>query len=483
MVPAHHGPKISREGLNVTAIAARPDLAALHAQLQEKVVAAAAEHRVPGVAVGIYSGGAEDYVFHGVTSIENPLAVNAETLFQIGSTTKTYTATALMVLVEQGKVDLQAKVRDYLPEFKVKDEAAASEVRVINLLNHTGGWVGDIFEDTGSGDDALEKYVAYLEGVDQMAPMGTVASYNNAAFNVAGRLVEKVTGKTYEAAVRELLFEPLGLDETFFYDGTIITRRVAIGHAEREEQPVVARLWPIPRSANPAGGVISTAADQLKYARFHLGDGNGKDGQKVLSRESLDQMKRATFSLNGGALGDEVGLSWLISEVDGVRLVGHGGATNGQMAAFLTAPEQDFAIAVLTNANAGAPLHKEVVDWVLEAYLGVSKPKDEPLDLGADELAVYAGDYDAKMVVLKVTVDGDHLLLKQVPTEEGLRQSRSFLGEDPPEPPDIPVKVLANDRLLIIDGAAKGHKIPVLRGQGEEITGLVVGGRAAYRVQ
>ena len=467
----------------MTATVSTPDLATLHDQLQEKVAAAATELKVPGVAVGIYSAGAEDYVFHGVTSIENPLEVNAETLFQIGSTSKTYTATALMVLVEQGKVDLQARVRDYLPEFKVKDEAAAAEVKVINLLNHTGGWVGDIFEDTGNGDDALEKYVAFLEGVDQMAPVGTVASYNNAAFNVAGRLIEKVTGKTYEAAMRELVLEPLGLDESFYYDGTIITRRVAIGHTERDEHTVVARTWPIPRSANPAGGIISTAADQLKYARFHLGDGTGKDGTKVMSREALDRMKQATFSLKGGALGDEVGLSWLISDADGVRLVGHGGATNGQMAAFQTAPERDFAIAILTNATAGARLHTDIVEWVLETYLGVTRPKDEPLELGADELAAYAGDYDAKMAILKITVDGDHLVLKQVPTEEGIRQARAFLGEDPPESPDIPAKVVPNDRLMVSDGPGKGQKISVLRGEGDEITGVIVGGRAAYKVK
>jgi CubicO group peptidase (beta-lactamase class C family) len=387
-----------------------------------------------------------------------------------------------MILAEQGKVDLQARVRDYIPEFRLKDETVAAEVRLINLLNHTGGWVGDIFEDTGNGDDALAKYVAYLEGVDQMAPLGKVASYNNAALNVAGRVIEKVTGKTFETAMKELVLEPLGLDESLYYDGTIITRRTAIGHTEKNDQVVVARNWPIPRSANPAGGIIATAADQLRYARFHLGDGAGKDGKRILPQAALDQMKEPTFSLQGGALGDEVGITWLIRTVDGVRFVGHGGATNGQMAAFMTVPERDFAVVVLTNATAGALLHRDLVEWIFESYLGVAEPKDQPLDLTPEQLAAFAGDYDASVAILTVTVDGDHLVVQQTPTEEGIRQARAFLGEDPPESPPLVARAISNDRFMVTEGPAKGIKGSVLRGDAGQVIGLNVGGRAAYRV-
>jgi CubicO group peptidase (beta-lactamase class C family) len=459
-----------------------PDLTTLHEKLAAKLAELAQQYKVPGVAVGLYSRGAEDYAYHGVTSIENPLEVNADTLFQIGSTSKTFTATALMILAEQGRVDLSARVRDYIPELRLKDESVAAEVRVINLLNHTGGWVGDIFEDTGNGDDALARYVTYLEGVDQMAPLGTVASYNNAGVNIAGRIVEKVTGKTFEVAVRELVLEPLGLSESFYYDGTIITRRVAVGHNEKDEQTVVARNWPIPRSANPAGGIIATAADQIKYARFHLGDGTGAEGRRVLSRASLDAMKTPTFPLEGGALGDDVGISFLIKTVDGVRLAGHGGATNGQMAAFQTAPDHDFAVAVLTNARSGALLHRDLADWILEEYLGAAPPKDEPLDLSADDLAAYAGSYDGRMAIIEVTVDGDHLVFLQKPTELGIRQQRAFNGEDPPQPPPIPAKILAEDRFVVSDGPAKGAKGGFLRSEGGAVTALNFGGRAAYRV-
>ena len=127
-----------------------------------------------------------EYAFSGVTSVDHPLPVDAGTLFQIGSTGKTYTGTVIMQLVEQGRVDLAAPVRDYLPGFQLKDEAVAREVTVLQLLNHTAGWDGDFFEDQGEGDDALARYVARMDSIEQVTPLGDTASYNNASLAVAG---------------------------------------------------------------------------------------------------------------------------------------------------------------------------------------------------------------------------------------------------------------------------------------------------------
>src|SRR5438270_3534419 len=123
--------------------------------LQETVSGLAEQLAVPGVAVGVLTNGEEVYGFHGVTSVENPLPVDADTLFQFGSTGKTFTATALLRLVEQGLVDLDAPVQTYIPEFRMEDEGVARTVTVLHLLNHTAGWEGDLIEDMGPGDDAL----------------------------------------------------------------------------------------------------------------------------------------------------------------------------------------------------------------------------------------------------------------------------------------------------------------------------------------
>src|SRR4029079_16833094 len=128
----------------------------------------------------------------------------------------TFTATAIMRLVEQGKVSLDEPVRTYLPEFKLRDEAVAAKVTVLQLLNHTAGWEGDMMDDTGDGDDALEKYVARMERLQQVSPLGTTVSYNNASLSVAGLIIARVCGTTYEQAIRDLLLDPMGLDHTFF---------------------------------------------------------------------------------------------------------------------------------------------------------------------------------------------------------------------------------------------------------------------------
>src|SRR5215218_11215946 len=103
------------------------------------------EHGVPGVALGVLFDGEEETAGLGVTSIENPLEVTPDTLFQIGSIAKTYLAVAAMRLVERGELDLDAPVRRYIPDFRLSDEHVAARVTTRHLLTHTGGWVGDVF--------------------------------------------------------------------------------------------------------------------------------------------------------------------------------------------------------------------------------------------------------------------------------------------------------------------------------------------------
>ena len=456
----------------MTTIETRRSLSELHVELQARIAEGAGRLNVPGVAVGIHLRGEEDYVFHGVTSIENPLAVDETTYFQIGSTSKTYTATVLAILADRGLVDLSVPVRTYVPELELSDEAAARAVTVEHLLSHTAGWVGDILEETGDGDDALEKYVARLAGVEQLEPPGKVASYNNAAFSLAGRVIEKVTGQPFESAVRELLLDPAALDESLYFTADVMTRRFAVGHKEKDGVLRVARPWPIPRSVAPAGGIASTAADQLRYARFHLGDGTGKDGVRLMSEGWLRRMQTPVAPLGGGALGDFVGLSWLLRDVDGARIVGHGGATNGQMAAFEMVPDRDFAIAVLTNADKGSALHHELVKWAREAYLGIADPEDVPLDLSTQELAAYAGRFDTRTSIVDVSVEGDRLVLRSSLTDEGRRQHRALLGDEPDEPEPIIVKPLLGDGLVVVEGDAKGMKFTVLRNDDGRVIAL-----------
>ena len=457
------------------------------ADLNDKLREAGERLQVPGVAAGVYHQGDEHVAFFGSTSVENPLAVDEGTLFQFGSTCKTFTATAIMRLVEQGAIDLRERVRHYVPELRLQDEDVAREVSVLHLLNHTAGWAGDLMCNTGDGDDALARYVDQMAGIEQDTPLGAAMSYNNASLSLAGRVIEKVAGKPYEQAMKELIFEPLGLEHCFFFPNDVMTRRFAAGHRQHPDGTItVARPWAGPRGQAPAGSTISSnVGDQLAWARFHLGDGRGADGKQVLSRELLDLMKQPTFDMRGSALGDYVGISWLLRDVDGVRRVGHGGTTSGQHSAFEMVPERDFAVAVLTNCGPnGAELHHEIVRWAMEAYAGVVDRDPEPLELDQAQLAEYAGTYETIAVICRVGVDGSRLRLDVELKPEALAQLREAGEERPQDREPIPLGMLPGpgDRYVVPEGPSRGLKGYFVRAESGAIEAIHAGGRLATRV-
>ena len=456
----------------------------LRERLDAAVREAALRLNVPGVAAGVICGDQEHHVLVGATSIENPLPVDEGTYFQIGSTGKTFTATAVMRLVEAGKVDLDAPVHTYVPELRLKDEEAARTVTVLQLLNHTAGWDGDFFEDQGDGDDALTRYVRRMRSLAQVFPpgKGSTASYNNASLALAGRLIEKVTGRVFEAALKELVLDPVGLEECLFGANDIMTRRFAVGHLNSEDdgRPTikVARPWRMLRAANPMGGLSATLPDTLRWARFHLGDGSGKDGQ-VLSAATLERMRTPTAKLPV-SLGDSVGISWLMRRVGDVLLVGHGGTTEGQLSAFQMVPERQFAVVVNTNSTNGGLLHREILRWVLREYLGVEEAEAEPLALDPDALAVYAGRYQSDSSIITIRVRGDHLVLRSKPTRRLLQLLIKQGHEAPPPQPPINLHLLPDDLCVVADGPIKGIKGQFERDDGH-VTGINLGGRLALR--
>ncbi|HVF19719.1 MAG TPA: serine hydrolase domain-containing protein [Mycobacteriales bacterium] len=454
-------------------------------ELQDKLDELATELGVPGAAAGVVVDGEEHYAYAGVTSVENPLPVDETTLFQFGSTGKTYTATAIMRLAEQGKVDLDAPVRDYVPELRLKDESVAEKVTVLQLLNHTAGWQGDLIKDTGNGDDALARYVDLLADIDQISPLGATVSYNNASLSLAGRLIEHVTGTTFEQAIGDLLLTPLGLTSTWFFPGDIISRRFAVGHKRAEDGAItIARPWAMPRSAAAAGGMSANARDQIAWATFHLGDGTAADGTRVLSEESVKRMQQGTADMRGSALGDEVGIAWLLAEVGGVKTVGHGGTTNGQYSDFTLVPERGFGAICMSNCGPnGSQLNHGLVKWAMEHFLGLKNVEPETLRLTVDQLAAYTGRYESISALIDVTAYDGRLSAK-VEIKPEMLEALTEAGEEVPEQPPIVLALLEGegDRYVVDEGDAKGMKGYFARGDDGDVSGVHLGGRLATRV-
>jgi CubicO group peptidase (beta-lactamase class C family) len=458
-------------------------------QLQAFVEEAAERHGVPGTAVGVFLDGEVHYAFHGVSSVENQIPITEDTLFLFGSTGKTFTATAILRLVDQGKVKLDAKVREYIPELELKDEDVAREVTVLNLLNHTAGWQGDVMESTGEGDDALERFVAKMAEVEQITPLGATVAYNNAAVNLAGAVIARVTGKLYEEAMKELIHEPLGLKNMFYFTNEVITRRFAVGHKQDPNtgEITIARPWAMARGGAPSGGsaVSSNAGDLIKWARFHLGDGTAEDGTRVLSEELLKKMQEPTVETPGSALGDAVGIIWLLRDVDGVKLVSHGGDVNGQHSEFVMVPERNFAVVTLSNCDiSGSHMMDEIVKWALETYVGIVDKDPEPIELSDEELATFVGDYETRVVEVGITPAPGGLTLKIVPKEEAIKELTESGEDPPPDYPPFPLKFLPGegDRYIITEGLAKGMKGYFVRDDSGKVEAVHIGGRLATRV-
>jgi CubicO group peptidase (beta-lactamase class C family) len=439
-------------------------------QLVESVPNAMEKQNVPGAVVGILHEGETRAAGFGVNNVDHPLPVTDETLFQIGSITKTFTATAMMRLVEMGMLDLDATVRTYIPDFKVADETASSQVTIRHLLTHMGGWFGDFFLDTGAGEDALPKYVAAMADLEQVTPIDATWSYNNAAFCLAGYIVETVTGRRYEAALKELVLEPLGLEHSFFDPGDVMTYRFAVGH----EGGQVARPWPLPRAAYPAGGITCSVHDLLDYARFHLGDGTIEDGTRLLTPESLSLMQTTQATV----WKDETcGLAWGLRVVDGTRQVNHGGGTLGQVSLLTLLPEHNFAVAVFTNADRGGFVTNSVTRRVLKDYLDVDVPKPEPIETTEEALASFVGRYSNPFTDIELGMLSGRLVAQEV-------NKLGFPDKDSPplpSPPPMSLTMCEKDCLLVVDGPYKGETVHVGRKRDGTVRWIRAGGRISNR--
>ncbi len=414
----------------------RPRLDAEH--WQRRLAAVAARHHVPGAALGILrvrAGRADELVeaAFGVLNKDTGVEVTTDTVFQIGSITKVWTTTVLMQLIDEGVVSLDTPVVEVIPELKLADPDVTKQVTIRHLLTHTSGIDGDVFTDTGRGDDCVEKYVAGLDEVAQNHPLGATWSYCNSGFVLAGRVIEKLTGGTWDKAVRDRIFAPLGLEHSITLPEEALLYRAAVGHVtEGAAEPSRAPVWMLPRSLGPAGLIGSTVGDVLSFARMHLTDGVGPDGTRVLDAASAVAMRQLQTELpDKYTLGDSWGIGWIRFGWDGRRLIGHDGNTIGQSAFLRLLPDEGLAVALLTNGGHARDLYEDLYHEIFAELADVDMPR--PLGPPAAPVSVdaqpHVGTYEragARLEVLigdagpilRTTVTGPMAAIVAEPTTE-----------------------------------------------------------------
>jgi CubicO group peptidase (beta-lactamase class C family) len=232
-------------------------------------------HQVPGASLAVLAGGEVATLATGVLHKGTGVEVTTDSLFQIGSMTKAYTATVVLALVDQGLAGVDTPVAELLPGFRVADPEVSRRVTLRHLLCHTSGINGDFFLDTGRGDDCLARYVEACAGLEQSHPLGATFSYCNTGYVILGRVIEQLTGAVWDAAVAEHLAAPLGLTHTWTLPEDVLRFRAAMGHVTGSpgQEPQPASSWYEMRSLRPAGLVCATAADAAAFARLHLDHG------------------------------------------------------------------------------------------------------------------------------------------------------------------------------------------------------------------
>lgn len=437
--PHVHDPRLAAQ-----TVASDPRFDRVVAAVQAKMK----ELGIPGIAVGVLADGVVHTRALGVTNVDHPLPVSDDTLFQIGSISKTFTGTAIMRLVEQGKLRLDDPIRKHLPRFAVKDADASVHATIRDTLTHMGGWEGDFFDDPSHGDDALERMVERMATLEQTANVGEMWGYNNAGFYIAGRVIEVLTGKPFERAIKELVLVPLGIEQAYYFPADVMTRRFVVGHGALKGAATVLTPWAGPRAGNSVGGITTNVATLLRYAAFHMGDGTSVNRARVLSPASLEQMRRTVVAKAG--TDETMGLTWHLSRVGGLTAVEHGGATTGQRSHLRFVPDRRFALAVVTNSGRGDMLNVHAWRVAMQAYFDVALLPPSPIGISSDAMSEYAGTYRRQAQDVIVTIQGNGLKIEVTPKLPALD------GKVPP-PSSRRVGFFARDRLIALDGPTAGE--------------------------
>ena len=356
------------------------------------------ENGIPGAVLAVIHDG--EVIATAAAGMANPdtgLEVNDETIFESGSVGKVYTATLVMQLVDEGLVDIDKPIVQYLPELRLADEEARNAITARHLLTHTSGLDGDKMGGPlyGTEDDAIERYVADLGDLNSLQRPGGYWAYSNAGLVILGRLVEALRGKSFRAALQDHLFTPAGLTDTTSFTAEIPGRDLAFGTAPGADGKV--RVTPpggLGRAMVPAGGVMSTAKDLAAFGQIHLAGGVAQNGTRILSEESVRAMQEPLVECPTRIPASHWGLGWFMSLDHGPKVIGHDGNTGGQTAFLRVIPDKQISVALLTNRDHVNEVIIPLMNRLIDSWAGtVTTGARQPVPGLRLDLERYVGDY------------------------------------------------------------------------------------------
>src|SRR5262245_48546689 len=328
------------------------------------------EDNIPGLAIGIVEDGQLVYSRgFGVMRLGDPShPVTQETLFHMASITKPFVATALMQLVEQGKVDLDGPVTRYVPYFQLAD-ARYKTITVRQMVTHTSGMpdVDNYYWDKPEYDDgALERYVRSLKDKLLRWEPGTKFAYSNMAFEVLGDLVAKVSGISFENYVQANILRPLNMRSSTLLLKEANESLVAAGHTKDSGGQLKAIAhYPYNRAHTPSSNLESNVVDMARWIMANL-DRRQLDGRTILKKSTHELMWTPAADVGGGRA--HVGISWFLEERNGESFVTHGGGDDGFLTYLILVPNRKIGIVMMTNCD--RVKLKPIYSAALETALG-----------------------------------------------------------------------------------------------------------------
>jgi CubicO group peptidase (beta-lactamase class C family) len=309
-----------------------------------------ARHRIPGLAL-VITKGAEVVHARGYGSAGAGRPVTSETPFYIGSISKSFTAVAVMQLVEQGHIDLDTPVQRYLPWFEVADPEVSRTITVRHLLHQTSGLSESSYWLDLPETATMEDVVRDMARATPMDRPGTAFHYFNQNYTILGLLVEEVSGQPFGSYVRREILEPLSMDRSAATPAGRTSLEITPGHGVLFGFPIE-REQTIAASGMPSGGIVSTAEDMGHYLVAQM-NGGRYDGNSILPAERVAQLHRPDTP--GAPEGEGYAMGWIVEPREGVVTIRHGGSLENFRAFAWLLPEEDYAFAILMNQNGFLP--------------------------------------------------------------------------------------------------------------------------------
>ena len=352
-----------------------------------------------GAVAGVIVDGERWTATAGVTSTEHADLVDTDTLFQIGSVTKPFTATAVALLVEEGRISYDDPVSKHLPDLSARVGIDFDAITVEHVLSHQAGFDGDHLFITRQADS-----LDGLRGARVLFPPGAGFSYNNAGFSIAGEIVAAASGVPYETFVRTRLLQPLGMHSACFRADDAITYRVAAPHFGHGDDAFVLRRggwqpgWELGPVDRAAGGLVASIDHLLTWCEFQW-SGRAPDGTQLVTTSGLERLHAPVVNEDWAS---DAGLDWSVKRRGAVTTIDHGGLTVGYNCELTVAPDRRVGIVCLTNTTFSALLLQRVRRWALERVLDVDERDPEPDPSIVIDPARFAGRFVAPFSALDI---------------------------------------------------------------------------------